>query len=100
MRTMQTTIMRWLGVGLLLAAPGCAPFFGYPDLLHPGSFAFQRWQAERFDPYPATDVGPMGSPPAMRPVWYETPTPVGQRDLFSLRNRFGPPPPKESPVMP
>jgi hypothetical protein len=97
---MQTTILRCLGIGLLLVAPGCAPWFGWPDLLHPGSFAYQRWKAERFDPYPATDVGPMGSPAAMRPPWYETPVPLANRDIYSLTNRFGPEPPKESPVMP
>lgn len=100
MRTMHTTILRWLVMVLLLAAPGCAPWFVWPDLLHPGGFAYQRWKAERFDPYPSTEVGPMGSPPAMRPPWYETPAPLGQRDIYSLRNRFGPPPPEEATVMP
>jgi hypothetical protein len=100
MRTMQTTILRSLGVVLLLAAPGCAPYFGWPDLLHPGGFAYQRWKAEVFDPYPATAVGPTEAGLGFRPVWYETPAPLAERDYNTLRSRFGPVPPKESTVMP
>jgi hypothetical protein len=102
MRTMQSTIVRWLGMGLLLTTTGCSPFvpekFGWPNLLHPGGFAYQRWRAEVFDPYPATDVGP--TPAGMRPTWYDTPSPLPQRTFDSARLRFGPVPPKESPVMP
>src|SRR5580698_4653414 len=98
MRTMQTTIWRWLGMGLLFAGSGCSPYFGWPNLLHPGGFAYQRWRAEVFDPYPATDVGP--TPAGMRPTWYETPAPLATRDYNSLHSRFGPAPPQESPVMP
>ncbi|HEX4142907.1 MAG TPA: hypothetical protein VHY91_05095 [Pirellulales bacterium] len=98
MRTMQTTIVRCLGMVLLLATPGCDPSFGWPNFRHPGSFAYQRWRAEVFDPYPATDVGP--TPAGMRPTWYETPAPLPDRNYNAALNRFGPAPPKESPVMP
>ena len=99
MRTMQTTILRWLGMGLLLAAPGCDPTFGWPNFRHPGSFAYQRWKAEVFDPYPATDVGP--TPAGMRPPWYETPAPLRDARLqFARSTASALPPPKESPVMP
>jgi len=98
---MQSTILRWLGMTVLLTAPGCGPNFGWPNLWHPGGFAYQRWKAEVFDPYPATDVGPMGSSPVgFRPPWYETPAPLGTRDYNSLHARFGPAPPQQSPVMP
>ena len=95
---MQTTILRWLGMGLLLAAPGCVLISAGPICCIPAGFAYQRWKAEVFDPYPATDVGP--TPAGMRPVWYETPAPLATRDYNSLHSRFGPPPPKESTVMP
>ena len=98
MRTMQTTIWRCLGMVLLLATLGCDPSFGWPNFRHPGSFAYQRWKAEVFDPYPATDVGP--TPAGMRPTWYDTPAPLPDRNYNAALNRFGPAPPKESPVMP
>jgi hypothetical protein len=89
-------------MALFATATGCNPFvpaFGFPNLLHPGGFAYQRYRAEVFDPYPATDVGP--TPAGMRPVWYETPPPVQGRNLTASFNRFGPiAPEKESPVMP
>jgi hypothetical protein len=93
------TIKFWrcLGIALLLACSGCGPNFGWPHL-HPGGFAYQRWRAEMFDPYPATDVGP--TPAGMRPTWYETPPAVPARLYGNSLNRFGPPPDRNSPVMP
>jgi hypothetical protein len=43
-------------------------------------------------------LGPL--PPGTRPPWYETPAPQVQDNYWGLRNRFGPPPPKQATVMP
>ncbi len=100
MRTMQSTILLcWLGIKvLLLAALRAAIFycFGWPDLLHPGGFAYQRWKAEVFDPYPGNRVvGPDGSRTG-RPTGVVRNSRLRSRDRNSgtitgtLRNRFGP----------
>ncbi len=55
---MRTSIAA--SIGLILAATGCGnqnPHFGTPDILHPGSLAYQRWRAEVFDPYPVPYLG-------------------------------------------
>jgi hypothetical protein len=101
MRTMPTTIVRVLILGLLLAVPGCNPFvpeFGWPDLLHPGGFPYQRWKASVYDPYPDPNVGPVDE--GARPPWYKTPAPQAQDTYWPLRGRFGAPPDKQATTMP
>ncbi len=86
-------------LGMALAAAGCGgpqnPYFGTPDILHPGSLAYQRWRAETFDPYP---VPYLGTPvEGARPPQYRTPTPEVQDTLarpYGLQFRNGWPPSK------
>src|SRR4051794_7301385 len=84
----------WLGhcLVVIVAASGCSSTVAKPQILHPGTFGYQRWRAEVFDPYPEPNVGP--EDPGMRPPWYTTPAPEPQRTGASLLNRFGPEPPK------
>ncbi len=86
----------WL---LLLPAAGCGnqnPYFGTPDILHPGSLAYQRWRAETFDPYPVPYLGqPVENG---RPPQFHTPVPEVQDSLtrpYGLQFRNGWPPRKD-----
>jgi hypothetical protein len=59
---------------------GCAqnPFFGTPRLFEPaGSEAYQQTRAQRFDPYPDTNIGPRVD--GGRPEGYTTPPPEPAR---------------------
>jgi hypothetical protein len=70
---------------------GCPTIQG-PGYLHPGSAAQQQNQAQRFDPYPATDVGP---DMAARPLAYIRPAPENERvqNVDSFMKRYRQPPP-------
>jgi len=59
---------------------GCAqnPFFGTPKLFEPaGSEAYQQTRAQRFDPYPDTNIGPRVE--GGRPEGYTEPPPEPAR---------------------
>jgi hypothetical protein len=72
---------------VLLAAAGCSSSIAKPDLLHPGSLAYQRWRAEVFDPYP---VPYLGTPvEGGRPMQYRTPVPEPQDSGPRMFDRFG-----------
>jgi hypothetical protein len=43
---------------LVVLASGCSPYVRWPNLYHPGPAGFQRAVADKYDPYPARDVGP------------------------------------------
>jgi hypothetical protein len=58
-------------LGLLLAGVGCSQTIRKPQLLHPGTAPFQRYNAEQFDPYPPDDLGPSIS--GGRPIDFGTP---------------------------
>jgi hypothetical protein len=78
--------------GLIVAASGCSNSLAMPNLLHPGSLAYQRWRAEVFDPYP---VPYLGTPvEGARPLQYKTPVPEPSDNGPALYDRFGPPPSK------
>jgi hypothetical protein len=80
-------------IGLLLGIAGCNTM-AMPNILHPGSLAYQRWRAEVFDPYP---VPYLGTPvEGARPTQYKTPVPEPQDSGPALFDRFGPPPQKYS----
>ncbi len=81
-----------LSIGLLIAAAGCGNSIAKPDLLHPGSLAYQRWRAEIFDPYPTPYLGTPVE--GARPPQFRTPSPEQQDNEPALFNRFGPPPAK------
>ncbi len=86
---MRTSILTL--VSLALASAGCSST-AMPDLLHPGSLAYQRWRAEVFDPYPVPYLGqPVENG---RPPQYRTPVPEVQDNGPALFDRFGPPPSK------
>ena len=51
----------WIGVILLALLPaGCAnsPYFGKPNIRHPGDVCTQQARARSFDPFPERDSGP------------------------------------------
>lgn len=59
---------------------GCAqnPFFGTPRFLEPaGSAEYQQTRAQRFDPYPDTNVGPKME--GGRPEGFDAPPPEPAR---------------------
>ena len=56
---------------------GCSPTIRMPRLLHPGTAAYQRAQAEQFDPYPQNDMGPAID--GGRPIDYQVPVPQVER---------------------
>ena len=87
---MRTSIAATIGL-LLLACAGCGSL-AMPDLLHPGSLAYQRWRAEVFDPYPTPYLGTPVE--GARPPQYRTPVPEAQDNGPKLYDRFGPPPNK------
>jgi hypothetical protein len=65
---------------LLSVVVGCqnSPFFGTPRFLEPaGSEAYQQARAQRFDPYPETNVGPKVD--GGRPEGYDAPPPEAAR---------------------
>ncbi len=82
---------RALSLIALVAALGCAGIQG-PGYIHPGSAEYQRTQAQRFDPYPMTDVGPETN---ARPLAFIRPAPENERaqNSESFATRFGQPPP-------
>jgi hypothetical protein len=77
---------------LLLIAAGCNRSIAMPDILHPGSLAYQRWRAEVFDPYPTPYLGQPVE--GVRPPQYKTPVPEPADNGPTLFGRFGPPPAK------
>jgi len=80
-----------LVVTALLGSVGCPTMQG-PGYIHPGSAQYQQSQAQRFDPYPATDVGP---DMAARPLAYIRPAPENERvqNVDSYIKRYRQPPP-------
>ena len=72
---------------------GCADL-APPRILHPGSEEYQQNRAQRFDPYPMTDVAPdvVGG----RPLQYIKPAPENERmqneSTFEERYHQNPPP--------
>lgn len=80
-----STIMSAFMTTILFAAMasslvGCAqnPFFGTPRFLEPaGSDVYQQTRAQRFDPYPDTDIGPRVE--GGRPEGYDAPPPEPAR---------------------
>lgn len=77
----------------LLAASGCADI--EPSrILHPGPAWYQQDQAQKFDPYPATDIGPEVA--GGRPLAYMRPAPENERvqnaTTYMERYRQMPPP--------
>ena len=81
---------------LLIAVSGAAgcPTLQGPGYLHPGSAQRQQNQAQRFDPFPATDVGP---DMAARPLAFIRPAPENERvqNVDSFIKRYRQPPPIE-----
>jgi hypothetical protein len=81
-----------LAFALLLLA-GCTDL-APPRILHPGSEEYQQTRAQRFDPYPLTDVAPdiVGG----RPLQYIKPAPENERmqneATFAERYHQQPPP--------
>ncbi len=77
----------------LAALCGCADV-APPRFLHPGRTEDQQLRAQRFDPYPMTDVGPAVA--GGRPLQYDKPAPETERmqnDVaFSERFRQPAPP--------
>ncbi len=77
----------------LFALAGCADL-APPRIFHPGSEEYQQNRAQRFDPYPLTDVAPdiVGG----RPLQYIKPAPENERmqnDMtFEERYHQAPPP--------
>jgi hypothetical protein len=55
--------------------------FGKPQLFGPGSAKAQRDRAQRFDPYPDTNIGPAVS--GSRPDGYTAPAPEPARGHFN-----------------
>ena len=78
-------------LAVLISSAGCPTMQG-PGYIHPGSAQYQQQQAQRFDPYPVTDVGP---DMAARPLAYIRPAPENERnqnvDSYSKRYRQAPP---------
>ena len=75
----------------LLALAGCADI-APPRIFHPGSEEYQQSRAERFDPYPLTDVAPeiVGG----RPLQYIKPAPENERvqNELTFEERYHQPP--------
>jgi hypothetical protein len=66
-----------LGGVALASLTACSPTIRLPRLASPGTAAFQRANAEQFDPYPQNDMGPpiVGG----RPREYQVPIPEVNR---------------------
>jgi hypothetical protein len=90
---MRRHAIRWLALVSFAGVTGCAGLQG-PGYLHPGTAQYQQNQAQRFDPYPATDVGP---DMAARPLAYIRPAPENERvqNVDSYMKRYHQPPPVE-----
>lgn len=75
----------------LLGACGCAGV-GHSKIFHPGPAEYQQRQAERFDPFPMTDVGPDMQ---ARPRAFLRPAPENERvqNPDSYAEKFHQPPP-------
>ncbi len=93
---MRTSIAVAIGLPLCLLSvlTGCGNSMAMPDLLHPGSLAYQQWRAQIFDPYPTPYLGHPDED--ARPPQFKTPVPEPQDNGPSLFNRLGPQPPKYS----
>jgi hypothetical protein len=76
---------------MIVAATGCPNLKG-PGYLHPGTAAYQQGEAQRFDPFPETDVGP---DMAARPLAYMRPAPETERNqnAVTFTERYGTAPP-------
>ena len=81
-----------LFVIVLLGACGCAGT-GHSKIFHPGPAEYQQKQAERFDPFPMTDVGPDMQ---ARPRDFIRPAPENERvqnpDAYDEKFHQPPPP--------
>jgi hypothetical protein len=76
----------WLfAAGLLILAvlAGCATT-GTPDWVHPGTAQAQQARAQRYDPYPQTEIGPPMS--GDRPRDYDQSPPEPSRARWQLGN--------------
>ena len=68
-------------------ACGCADI-APPRVFHPGTMEYQQGRAQRFDPYPMTDVAPaLGGG---RPLQYDRPAPPTElmQDEVSFAERY------------
>ncbi|MCE9605957.1 MAG: membrane or secreted protein [Planctomycetia bacterium] len=80
-------------VALVLSVAGCRgnPQFGTPKLLEPaGSETYQQTRAQRFDPYPDTNIGP--NVEGGRPEGYTQPPPEparGRANQWNAAPAFG-----------
>lgn len=66
--------------GAMFSTAGCANYSG-PRWFNPGPVAYQRAEAERYDPYPDPNMGPeiIGG----RPLSYEHPAPEPERGRWN-----------------
>lgn len=69
MKRMWFAAVALLSAGLLSGCRG----LGMPNIFSPGSEDYQRWRAEKFDPYPDPNLG--GSMAGTRPPGFENPKP-------------------------
>jgi len=82
----------WL-VAFAASLVGCqnSPFFGTPRIFEPaGSEAYQQTRAQRFDPYPDTDIGPAVD--GGRPEGFTAPPPEparGRPNQWTAAPAFG-----------
>lgn len=72
-----------VGALLLGQTVGCSSI-ATPDWNNPGPAVQQRARAERFDPYPENETGPLI--PGARPPGYQTPVPEPARARWMLWN--------------
>jgi hypothetical protein len=85
-------IRRQLLAVIALCACGCADV-APPRVFHPGTMEYQQGRAQRFDPYPMTDMGPdLGGG---RPLQYTRPAPLTElmQDEVSFAERYRQPAP-------
>jgi hypothetical protein len=70
-----------------LCACGCADI-APPRVFHPGTMEYQQGRAQRFDPYPMTDVAPAIG--GGRPLQYDRPAPPTElmQDEVSFSERY------------
>ncbi len=76
----------------LASCSGCADIAA-PRVFHPGSEEYQQARAQRFDPYPMTDVAPEVA--GGRPLQYIKPAPENERvqNEITFAERYGQSPP-------
>ncbi|MGA2033098.1 MAG: hypothetical protein ABSG68_12640 [Thermoguttaceae bacterium] len=80
----MTYLRTALGGVILLAVGGCV---AGPSLEHPGPERVQQARAQKFDPYPDTEMAPPLT--GARPGEYANPPP----DIYHVQQRTDPPPP-------